>query len=399
MQHHCQHPLLRNITILGMAAIIIGGFLGFVVPDVGAADTSLVTVYVDGDKQAMTTDADTVREILDRTGVEVGESDVVEPGLDAEITGQTFNINVYRSHPVVITDPDKEEVYRTETAHQSPRLITEEAEAVTVYEEDELEMELVTNFVTSDFVGHKVIIDRAVPVNVELANRETIMRTHASTVEGMFQEKDVNIGRNDIVKPGLDASIKKDMDVSLTRVGYKTITEEEAITPPTEKVQDNNRPLGYEKVEEQGEPGVALVTYKVEYRNGEVISRSRVRRIVEEQPEPRVMVIGNKTEYTPAENRQIGRKKAASRGWTGEQWRCLDELWTHESGWDHTKWNYQGSGAYGIPQAMVDVHGLRGTSFMSDPRVQIEWGLDYITNRGYGTPCTALDHHKANNTY
>lgn len=297
MQHHCQHPLLRNITILGMAAVITGGFLGFVVPDVGAADASLVTIYVDGDKQAMTTDADTVREILDRTGVEVGGSDVVEPGLDAEITGQTFNINVYRSHPVVITDPDKEEVYRTETAHQSPRLIAEEAEAVTVYEEDELEMELVTNFVTSDFVGHKVIIDRAVPVNVELANRETVMRTHASTVEGMFQEKDVNIGRNDIVKPGLDAPIKKGMEVSLTRVGYKTITKEEPIAPPTKKVFNNDRPLEYEKVEEQGEPGVALVTYKVEYRNGEVVSRSRVRRVVDSEPEPQVVVVGNKTSF------------------------------------------------------------------------------------------------------
>ena len=48
----------------------------------------------------------------------------------------------------------------------------------------------------------------------------------------------------------------------------------------------------------------------------------------------------------------LGQQLASAYGWgTGAQWTCLDELWTRESGWQMV-WNYAGSGAYGIPQAL-----------------------------------------------
>ncbi len=32
-------------------------------------------------------------------------------------------------------------------------------------------------------------------------------------------------------------------------------------------------------------------------------------------------------------NARIGQRLAAQHGWTGQQWSCLNELWTRESGW------------------------------------------------------------------
>jgi uncharacterized protein YabE (DUF348 family) len=264
--------------------------------------------------------------------VEINESDIVEPSFDTEITSKTFNVNVYRARPVIIKDKDKDRKYRVESAHQSPRLIAEEAKAVSVYKEDELDYKLVTDFLDSDFIGHKVIIDRAVPVNVKLVNRKTVIRTHASTVKRMFKKADIEINKNDIVKPGLDAPIKKNMNVSLTRVGYKTITEEKTIQPQKKTIHDNDRPVGYEKVEEQGKPGVALVTYKVEYRNGQEVNRRRIRKIVEEKPEPKVVVVGNKLNYAggPLNEKQ------------------MNALGLCESGMDPTK--NTGNGFYGAFQ-------------------------------------------------
>lgn len=109
-------------------------------------------------------------------------------------------------------------------------------------------------------------------------------------------------------------------------------------------------------------------------------------------------------------NKAIGQARAASRGWTGPQWDSLHALWMQESGWNHTADNPTSS-AYGIPQALIDMHqmprgyyasktgsGASTQGYGGDPRVQIDWGLNYIAGR-YGNPVNAWNFHKANNWY
>lgn len=86
----------------------------------------------------------------------------------------------------------------------------------------------------------------------------------------------------------------------------------------------------------------------------------------------------------PTEPKAIAQVKAASYGWTGDQWHALEHLWHKESGWNPDAYN-DSSGACGIPQAVpcskipnpADVHS------------QLDWGLAYIQSR-YGTPSKAL---------
>jgi hypothetical protein len=101
---------------------------------------------------------------------------------------------------------------------------------------------------------------------------------------------------------------------------------------------------------------------------------------------------------TPLAPRDLGRLLAAQRGWTGEQWGCLDKLWTRESNWQVTAQNGS-SGAYGIPQSLP---GRKMATFGSDwrtsARTQIRWGLSYI-ERSYGTPCAAWHHSQGYGYY
>ena len=96
--------------------------------------------------------------------------------------------------------------------------------------------------------------------------------------------------------------------------------------------------------------------------------------------------------------RAVGRLLVADRGWTEEQFGCLESLWSKESGW---RWNANNpsSSAYGIPQSLP---GSKMASFGSDwatnPVTQIKWGLNYISAR-YGTPCSAWGHSQASNWY
>ena len=95
----------------------------------------------------------------------------------------------------------------------------------------------------------------------------------------------------------------------------------------------------------------------------------------------------------PSANVILGQRLAASYGWSsGSQWNCLYTLWEHESGW-RMVWNTQGTGAYGIPQALpASKMASAGADYMTNPATQIRWGLSYIKSR-YGTPCGAWDQY------
>ena len=71
---------------------------------------------------------------------------------------------------------------------------------------------------------------------------------------------------------------------------------------------------------------------------------------------------------------------------TDEQFDCLDNLWSNESGWRPTAQN-PGSTAYGIAQLLDQTWALMETDKTSDPYGQIDVGLRYIDKR-YGTRAT-----------
>jgi len=97
-------------------------------------------------------------------------------------------------------------------------------------------------------------------------------------------------------------------------------------------------------------------------------------------------------------NVALGRRMAAADGWTGQQWSCLDWLWTRESGW-RLVWNTAGSGAYGIPQALpAGKMASAGADWMTSAATEIRWGLGYI-HAEYGTPCNAWRHEEAAGSY
>ncbi len=94
--------------------------------------------------------------------------------------------------------------------------------------------------------------------------------------------------------------------------------------------------------------------------------------------------------------RAIARDQLAARGWS-DQFGCLDNLWTRESGWRTTAAN--SSGAYGIPQALPGSKmASEGSDWRTNPATQIRWGLGYIGSR-YGDPCGAWSHFQSKGWY
>jgi hypothetical protein len=85
-------------------------------------------------------------------------------------------------------------------------------------------------------------------------------------------------------------------------------------------------------------------------------------------------------------------------GWSEDQYRCLNNLWTKESHWNYKAHNYR-SGAHGIPQALpASKMDLIADDWRTNPVTQIRWGLRYIEDR-YDTPCGAWSKFKRSRYY
>ncbi|MFJ4686465.1 C40 family peptidase [Streptomyces sp. NPDC088789] len=107
---------------------------------------------------------------------------------------------------------------------------------------------------------------------------------------------------------------------------------------------------------------------------------------------------GQNAPHNVQANVKLGKRMAAEYGWTGGQWDSLYKLWMGESGWRHWADN-PNSDAYGIPQAMSNIHKETATSaWRNSPSKQIAWGLKYIKGR-YGTPSKAWSFWNSKNPH
>ncbi len=96
--------------------------------------------------------------------------------------------------------------------------------------------------------------------------------------------------------------------------------------------------------------------------------------------------------------RQIARGMLRSFGWGTWEFRSLNKLWSHESGW-RVRADNPYTGAYGIPQAVPGSKmASAGVRWRTSARVQIRWGLGYI-KLVYGSPWHAWQHELGTGWY
>ncbi len=193
-----------------------------------SGDIHYVTIYDQGKKLTIKTDAITVADALSRAHFEIATTDIVEPGLTTLINDGNFHINIYRSRPVIVSDGTTKK--RLETASYDPITIARDA-GFSVYDGDEVNMVANTNF--------------------------------------------------------LEAGISTAYEI--TRNGGRTVTEEIAIPFEEEIVKDYTLPLGENKTEQIGEDGLRVVKYKVEFIDGAEAKRELISDDIVKEPVKRIV--------------------------------------------------------------------------------------------------------------
>jgi len=234
-KNHVKVSLIISGVVL--SALVFVSLLKVITPNTfannGAAlaatgDIHFVTIYDQGKKLTVKTNAVTVGEALSRAGYEVAKADIVEPSLTTLINDGNFHINIYRARPVIISDGTTKK--RVETASYDPVTIAREA-GFSVYDGDEINMVANTSF--------------------------------------------------------LEAGISTAYEI--TRNGGHMVTEEIAIPFEEEIVKDYTIPVGENITEQIGEDGLRVIKYKVEFVDGLEAKREQISDDIIKEPVKRIV--------------------------------------------------------------------------------------------------------------
>ena len=116
------------------------------------------------------------------------------------------------------------------------------------------------------------------------------------------------------------------------------------------------------------------------------------------KPEPKPVAKAQPVKATTSAHEAFN-QVVAEKGVSQSEANHWAELIRRESNWQVTVSNSQGSGAYGLPQALPGSKmASHGENWRTDPVIQLRWMFDYVQGR-YGSFSSAISHHNAKNWY
>jgi uncharacterized protein YabE (DUF348 family) len=340
-----KHPLgLPLVLFMVLALLSAASFLYAnrrgVVAEYVARDTFIAIVSHDGERTTVPTDAKTVGELLQSLHIDIMAGDRVEPAADDPITQDNFLINIYRAVPVAVTDGAV--LHFARTAAATPRAMAQSA-GVTLYGEDAVTVGPPESFVRERVVGQRVVVDRALPVELTLYGQPMALRTRADTVGDLLREKKVTLRPDDTVKPAITTPLSADMQVAVVRNGLQVITVTEDVPPPVRTIIDPSLSFGSQAVRQEGSPGKRTQTYEINVQKGEEVSRRLVQSIVTVQPVERLVAKGN-TVNIPGDKQSV----MAAAGVNPADYAYVDYIFSRESRWNTAA--ASPNGYYGLGQ-------------------------------------------------
>ena len=288
-----KHPFF--VPLITLAVLFVGTCFGLILfsgQTIGALDTKIIKLSIDGQERTIPTRADSVKDFLSRAGVEISPEDVVEPMPNSPLRDQNSSVNVYRARLVTIVDGDGQKV-TAKIAESSPGALAKKA-GFKLFPEDEVIATPPDEALADGVIGEQLVVKRATEAIINLYGNNFPIRTQSRTVGDLLKERDIKLLEGDSVQPSIDTPITPNIQVFILGRGKQLITVSEAIEQPVERREDVTIEIGQSKVLEEGTPGKRVVTYEVTMLEGKESNRREIQSFVVEQPQKKVLIVGAK---------------------------------------------------------------------------------------------------------
>lgn len=139
----------------------------------------------------------------------------------------------------------------------------------------------------------RIAVHRAVKVNVALDGKKLTLQSAEKTVADMFKAEGISVDTVDKVQPSEDMQLTNDMNITVTRVSSKEVTEVKTLDYETVIRNDENLDKSVSKTVQEGKNGDKEITYKVVYEDGKEVSRKLVAEKVTNKPVNKIVVKGS----------------------------------------------------------------------------------------------------------
>ena len=274
-------PLLAIIAT-AVALVVAAGVVAY------AQLSKSITLSLDGKATEVTSFAGTVGEVLEAEGIEVGEQDIVAPSLTAAVSEGT-RIAVRFGRPFELTVDGETTRHWVNATTVAGAL----AQVGQRYAAADLSLNRSAT-VGRDGLALQVVTPKRIRIVVgaRKQRRETVT---ALTVEQALAELGVSYDDDDKVEPGLARAVGTGDRVVVTR--FRTVRRQVAGEPigyATVEEPDDSMYEGESTVVEEGAEGARDATYRLRFRNGELVTRDLVRASVTRAPLDRVVRVGTK---------------------------------------------------------------------------------------------------------
>lgn len=153
--------------------------------------------------------------------------------------------------------------------------------------------------------GMTITIYRALPLKVTLDGRTRSINSSEETVGDMLKSEGIILNQLDRVSPSIDTPLNKGLEVKITRVCEKLVTNTEKLPYNTTKKKDNDLERGKTKVLQDGADGEKEVIIKVTYEDGEEVSRVKVSETITKQPVNKIVAVGTVAWFTSSRGRVV----------------------------------------------------------------------------------------------
>ncbi|HSX27340.1 MAG TPA: ubiquitin-like domain-containing protein [Patescibacteria group bacterium] len=366
------HPfVVPVITFLVLFFVTLGAYINFSGQTIGASDSHIVGVSINGKQETYPTRAQTVADLLDRIGVVLNEGDKVEPALDAQILEDNFQVNIYRSRPVTIIDGSKKIVRLS--AEPTPRDVVKEA-GLNPYPEDNIKLVQPNEILADGALGDKIVVERSIPIKLNLYGAAYEIRTRARTVNELMTEQNIKASEVSVF-PSFATALKPGSVVFVTDPGKKIVVSEESIAPAEQIVDDYNLLFGQKVVREPGEPGKKVMVFDVAADGSKKLLQS----VVIKEPVKRVIARGKKINTAAVSGNKASLMAAA--GISPSDYSAADYVIGHESGWRPGA--ISRNGCYGLGQACPGSKLVNACSdWSNDPVCQLRFFSGYASRYG-----------------
>lgn len=261
-----------------------------------------VYICADGHEALFRTHATSVEDILYQARVSLGPYDEVE--IEGELqpasrpvgharlilataAPEPARIVVHRAVPFTVNDDGRVRTFYTTAATVGESL---RRAGLTLYLADGVQPGLGEPM----SAGLRVLIDRSVPVAVQVDGRMLRTRTHRERVDEVLADLGVVLTGRDYTTPALDASLEGNAAVRVVRVSERFLIEQEPIPYETKWQPAPGLEIDNQELLQEGARGVLERRIRVRYEDGREVARAVENEYVAVPPTTKLLGFGTK---------------------------------------------------------------------------------------------------------